>query len=90
MMKIDKIKKALRFLLHPINNFIISQKRTPTFWLNKYLKNTNLTILQIGSNDGRSGDPIFQLKVKNNLWKVVFIEPIPYLSDKLKETYILE
>jgi len=31
MMKIDKIKKALRFLLHPINNFIISQKRTPTF-----------------------------------------------------------
>jgi len=90
MMKLVSLKKVFKFLIYPIHKFIISKKKTPTYYLNKYLKNTKFTILQIGSNDGSSNDPLFELIVKNYSWKVIFVEPVPYLFDKLIENYTIE
>ena len=62
-------------------------KNSSTFWINKYLKNIDLNIVQIGSNDGDTGDPIFELVKKNKRWKALFVEPVPYLFEKLKNNY---
>jgi len=43
--------------------------------------------IQVGSNDGKLGDPIRRLIVSNKTWKGIFIEPVPYLFEKLKLTY---
>lgn len=57
------------------------------YWLNKYYKNTNSFIVQIGSNDGVTGDPIYQLALKNDRSMVLLVEPVPYLFEKLKFNY---
>ncbi len=42
--------------------------------------------IQVGSNDGQSGDPIHGY-IKEYGWKGVLIEPVPFLFEKLKKTY---
>jgi FkbM family methyltransferase len=42
--------------------------------------------IQIGSNDGKTGDPIYEYVVKYG-WRGILIEPVPYLYEKLKSTY---
>lgn len=44
-------------------------------------------IIQIGSNDGKTGDPIYELFQKNRLWRGLFVEPVPYLYKRLIENY---
>jgi FkbM family methyltransferase len=46
----------------------------------------NLFFIQIGSNDGKTLDPIHDY-IKNYSWKGILIEPVPYLFEKLLETY---
>jgi FkbM family methyltransferase len=46
----------------------------------------NFFIIQIGSNDGCTGDPIHKF-VKHYKWKGVFVEPVPYIYKRLKNTY---
>jgi FkbM family methyltransferase len=56
-------------------------------FLIRYAKsNANPFFLQIGANDGVTGDPIHQL-VKRHLWKGILVEPVPYLFEKLKKNY---
>ncbi|MBO0930069.1 FkbM family methyltransferase [Fibrella aquatilis] len=74
-------------LIQSVYRRLVPDKESPTFWINKYLANTSLTIVQIGSNDGVSGDPIFKLVKKNTNWQVLFVEPVPYLFDRLKKNY---
>lgn len=57
------------------------------YWLSKYFKNTTSFIVQIGSNDGVTGDPIHQLAMKKTRSKVLLVEPVPYLFEKLKINY---
>tara|TARA_B110000902_G_scaffold61992_1_gene73254 strand:- start:186 stop:968 length:783 start_codon:yes stop_codon:yes gene_type:complete len=59
----------------------------PSTWVEKYLNNSDVTIIQIGSNDGKTGDPIFQLINKRKKWKAIFVEPVPYLYARLKANY---
>ncbi|GAB3198825.1 FkbM family methyltransferase [Pontibacter aydingkolensis] len=61
---------------------------SPTLWLKQYfnLKN-NLSIIQIGSNDGKTGDPLFSLINEYKDCTAIFVEPIPYLYLKLKQNY---
>ncbi len=66
---------------------IIPNLYASAYWINKYLKNDDLNIVQIGSNDGMMGDPLFRLVNKNKRWKVLFVEPVPYLFEKLKHNY---
>lgn len=46
-------------------------------------------VVQIGSNDGKTGDPLHDL-IKSNDWNVTFVEPIPYLFEKLVSNYGIE
>jgi FkbM family methyltransferase len=90
-----KLKQTLRAvpllggLAKQVYRGIIPDVGNPSFWIDKYLKNRNLSIVQIGSNDGISGDPIFHLIKKNKKWKALFVEPVPYLFEKLKSNYKL-
>jgi FkbM family methyltransferase len=55
--------------------------------IKKYIKNTECDIVQIGSNNGITGDPIFHLALTKSRWKVLLVEPVPYLFEKLKNNY---
>ena len=65
----------------------LKDKRYPAFWFNKLLKGKKAFILQIGSNDGKTGDPLYPLLRKNKRWKALFVEPVPYLFERLKKNY---
>lgn len=58
-----------------------------SYWINRYLPNKEITVVQIGSNDGISGDPISHLVKKNTMWNVLFVEPVPYIFERLKNNY---
>ncbi len=47
---------------------------------------SEFTFIQIGSNDGKSNDPLHDF-IKSNNCKGVFIEPVPYLFERLKQNY---
>ena len=47
----------------------------------------NFQCVQIGSNDGMSGDPVFHLLKGNRGWKGLLIEPVPFLFKRLKMNY---
>ncbi len=59
----------------------------PAIWLNNLLEGDKVQIVQIGSNDGITGDPIYDLVKKNNKFRALLVEPIPYLYEKLKRNY---
>ena len=44
-------------------------------------------VLQIGSNDGRSGDPLYSIILHRVGWRAVFVEPIPWLFQSLRANY---
>lgn len=44
-------------------------------------------IVQIGSNDGRQGDPIFDILESKPGWRALFVEPVPYLFETLVENF---
>jgi FkbM family methyltransferase len=44
-------------------------------------------IVQVGSNDGQSGDPIYNLFRQNPGWRGLFVEPVPYLMERLQQNY---
>jgi len=52
-------------------------------------KNTNkdnFFFIQIGSNDGKSGDPLHKYIIKYG-WQGILVEPVHYLYKKLLKTY---
>jgi FkbM family methyltransferase len=87
--KIKKIIKDPKIIILYLNEKIWYFNR---IFMNKiilknYKKNKdNFFFIQIGSNDGKTGDPIYQ-HVKKYCWKGIFIEPVKYLFEKLKKTY---
>ncbi len=56
------------------------------FLLKKFPTLKNLFFIQIGSNDGKTLDPLHDY-IKSYSWKGVLIEPVPYLFKKLLKTY---
>ena len=64
-----------------------SHRHNATFWIQKYLSNGAYMIVQIGANDGKSGDPLFKMVRKNQQWRMLFVEPVPYLFEALKSNY---
>ncbi len=81
--KIPILNKALRHVYQKIN----PNKNTTNYWLQKICANRPIQVLQIGSNDGISGDPLNQLIKENPQWQVLFVEPIPDLFEQLKRQY---
>jgi FkbM family methyltransferase len=47
----------------------------------------DLCVVQIGSNDGSTGDPIYLLLQSNPSWKAILVEPVPFLFERLCESY---
>lgn len=50
------------------------------------LYHDNFFFVQVGANDGRSGDPIHELVARHNLAGLA-IEPLPDLFEQLRKTY---
>lgn len=43
--------------------------------------------VQVGSNDGVQGDPLHDLITSNKHWRGIFIEPVRFIFDRLKQNY---
>jgi FkbM family methyltransferase len=65
----------------------LKDKRYPPYWFDQVLGRSKVFLVQIGSNDGKTGDPFHQLLQKNSNWKALFVEPVPYLFERLKSNY---
>ncbi|MEM6735300.1 MAG: FkbM family methyltransferase [Bacteroidota bacterium] len=62
-------------------------KTSATYWIDQYLPHQKMILVQIGANDGKSGDPLYNLIQKNTNWHVLFVEPVTYLFQQLKYNY---
>ena len=76
-----RIKRKLLKKKHYHNSDYVS------FWIKNALKEKDVQIIQIGSNDGKTGDPLFDLIQMNPNWHGLFVEPVPYLFERLKKNY---
>jgi FkbM family methyltransferase len=47
----------------------------------------NVFVVQIGSNDGKTHDPIHALLLRNPSWAALFVEPVPFLFERLRQNY---
>ncbi|MEM1327110.1 MAG: FkbM family methyltransferase [Bacteroidota bacterium] len=65
----------------------IKDKRFPAYWIQQTFKNEAVFLVQIGSNDGKTGDPFYELMQRNPEWKALLVEPIPYFFKKLQVNY---
>jgi FkbM family methyltransferase len=54
--------------------------------LNYRVDDPDFYFIQVGANDAKSGDPIFEY-VHHFNWKGILLEPIPYLFDLMVENY---
>lgn len=62
-------------------------KQYQAYWFNEILKDEAAFIVQIGSNDGKTGDPLYALLQKYKKWQGLFVEPLPDTFKKLKNNY---
>lgn len=62
-------------------------KRYQAYWFDEVLKNEAAFVVQIGSNDGKTGDPLYALFQKYKNWRGLFVEPLPDSFKKLKDNY---
>ena len=54
----------------------------------KNLKPTDAVFfVQVGSNDGIQGDPLHEIIIANKHWRGIFIEPVGFLFERLKQNY---
>jgi FkbM family methyltransferase len=78
--------ESINRTLQRIYNFL----RINSIIFNSYLRNLvqrkQYNFIQIGANDGKSGDPIFYL-INLFSFKGVLVEPVPYVFKKLEYNY---
>lgn len=84
-MKLKRIVKKIKRRL--FDKPYIKDKRFPAYWFHQILGKQAAFLVQIGSNDGKTGDPLFELLQKNQQWKALFVEPVPYLFERLQKNY---
>jgi FkbM family methyltransferase len=48
---------------------------------------SQVVVVQVGSNDGVQGDPIYELLRQHPEWKTLFIEPLPHIFERLVKNY---
>lgn len=49
--------------------------------------NPSVFFIQIGANDGKTGDPLYPLIMAHSNWEGIFIEPVKHIFEKLKDNY---
>jgi FkbM family methyltransferase len=57
------------------------------YWLNKIAAADAQVLIHIGSHDGRTGDPFYDLICRHKKWQVLFVEPVPYLFKRLQANF---
>ena len=57
------------------------------YWFDVVIGAGPARLVQIGSNDGKTGDPLYPLFRKYASWRGLLVEPIPYIFAKLKANY---
>ena len=86
---------VFQLILHPLNFRLIKENLSSAFKkqrikfhriIEKQSKIKDFFFIQIGSNDGKLGDPIHDYIIKYN-WSGILIEPIKYIYNKLLRTY---
>jgi FkbM family methyltransferase len=59
-----------------------------TWWIADALGGRqDVFMVQIGSNDGKTYDPLYPLLMRNPTWGALLVEPVPFLFQRLRETY---
>jgi len=59
----------------------------PSYWISRVIASPDAQLVQIGSNDGRGGDPLNRLLKTRRKWKALFVEPVPHLFSRLRANY---
>lgn len=79
----------LRRAIHRWYRFHITGalKNDATELIRRHLGSRRVFSIQIGSNDGLGGDPIYTLVHESPLWQGLFVEPVPYLFERLRRNY---
>lgn len=63
-------------------------KQDPAWHIRRTLRRqANPSVVQIGSNDGNTNDPLHKLLIENPGWQALLIEPVPFLFEKLVANY---
>jgi FkbM family methyltransferase len=57
------------------------------YWFDAVIGPGPARLVQIGSNDGKTGDPLYPIFQKHPAWRGLLVEPIPYIFAKLKANY---
>jgi FkbM family methyltransferase len=79
------IERVMRVARRFAASGLISSSPIPI--IRRHLNNKPAFFVQVGSNDGLSGDPLHSLILGNPLWRGIFIEPVEYAYRKLVENY---
>lgn len=87
--KLVPLFREIKYLIKgvPVVSYEASNRDLPTHWIEKYIRNKRFDIVQIGSNDGKTGDPIHGLIKRNKRWRVLLVEPVPFIFQRLVENY---
>ncbi len=59
----------------------------PSHWIRRVCHHTQGIAVQIGSNDGQTGDPLHAWLKHKKGWSAVFVEPVPFIFNRLKKNY---
>ena len=71
-----------------LSNWQYHWRNHPTQHLRRALgKCRDLFVVEIGSNDGKSGDPLYPLIRSHRSLQVLYIEPVPFLFERLKRNF---
>lgn len=65
----------------------LKDPRMVGYWFDLIIGGGRAQLVQIGSNDGKTGDPLYPLFQKYPAWRGLLVEPIPYIFAKLKANY---
>lgn len=75
-------------LVARLSNWQYHRRNDPTRQLGRAIgSGRNLFVVEIGSNDGKSGDPLYPLIQRHRSWQVLFVEPVPFLFERLKNNF---
>jgi len=61
--------------------------RYPAYWFDQVRGGEATFVVQIGSNDGKTNDPLHALFRQHPQWEALLVEPIPYISERLRQNY---
>lgn len=65
----------------------LKDPRYPPYWIQRHLGGGAAMLVQIGSNDGKTGDPFYPILQTQPHWRALFVEPIPVFFEKLQANY---